>query len=116
MASTLSPSGGLILASMTGKISETQQTQQAQQVIPQWTRPDDAQREARLKAMKRRATALPGVALLVFVAASIYEPLYPWLGYLRGTPQAAPVGCPAHSFPGTATFRAPARPPHPHPA
>src|SRR6266513_4527800 len=107
MASTLSPSGGLILASMTGQIRETQQTPQTQQVppqqappqvIPQWGRPDDAEREARLKAMKRRATALLGVALLVFVAASIYEPLYPWLGYVRATAEALFVGGLAYCF------------------
>src|SRR5258705_5122599 len=101
MASTVSPSGGLILAPMTGKISETQQ------VIPQWTRPDDAEREARLKAMKRRATALLGVALLVFVAASIYEPLYPWLGYVRAAPPASLLGGLSDSFAVTAPFRHP---------
>src|ERR671925_360470 len=47
MASTLNPSGGLILASMAVKIAETQQAQQTQQGNPQWTRPDDAQRHAR---------------------------------------------------------------------
>src|SRR5947207_2446396 len=116
MASTLSPSGGLILASMTGQIGETQQTQQAQQVIPQWTRPDDAEREARLKAMKRRATALLGVALLVFVAASLYVPLYPWRGYVRATAEASLVGRLADSVAVTALFTHPLGLPVPHTA
>src|SRR5467141_3351797 len=113
MAITLKPSGGLILASMTGKIYETQQ---AQQVIPQWTRPDDAERQARLDAMKRRATALLGVALLVFVVASIYEPLYPWLGYVRATAEASLVGGLADWFAVTALFRHPLGLPIPHTA
>src|SRR5258706_7443514 len=109
MASTLKPSGGLILASMTGKIYETQQTQQAQQVIPQWTRPDDADRQARLDAMKRRATALLGGALLVFVGASIYQPLYPLLGYVRATAEASLVGGLADSVAVNAPVRQPLR-------
>src|SRR5258706_11676505 len=119
MASTLKPSGGLILASMTGKIYETQQTQQtqqAQQVIPQWTRPDDADRQARLDAMKRRATALLGGALLVFVVASIYEPLYPWLGYVRATAEASLVGGLADWFAVTAPVPHPLGLPIPHTA
>src|SRR5437667_4246673 len=111
MASTRKPSGGLILASMAGQIRETQQ---AQQVIPQWSRPDDAEREARLNAMKRRATALLGVALLVFVAASIYEPLYPWLGDVRATAGASLVGGLADWFAVTALFRHPLGLPIPH--
>jgi uncharacterized membrane-anchored protein YjiN (DUF445 family) len=98
---------------MLGKISETQQTQQ---VIPQWTRPDDAERQARLDAMKRRATALLGVALLVFVVASIYEPLYPWLGYVRATAEASLVGGLADWFAVTALFRHPLGLPIPHTA
>src|SRR6266852_7808790 len=89
MASTLKPSGGLILPSMP---QQTQQTQQAQQVIPPWSRPDDAERQARLDAMKRRATGLLAIALLVFVAASVYEAQFPWLGYVRATAEASLVG------------------------
>src|SRR6266481_3192582 len=121
MASTLSPSGGLILASMMGQIHETEQRPQTQQVpppqvTPQWGRPDDAERQARLDAMKRRATALLGVALLVFVAASIYEPLYPWLGYVRATAEASLVGGLADWFAVTALFRHPLGLPIPHTA
>src|SRR5439155_1161626 len=116
MASTLIPSGGLILASMAGPIRETQQTPQTQQVIPKWSRPDEAQRQAGLDAMKRRATALLGVALLVFVVASIYEPLYPWLGYVRATAEASLVGGLADWFAVTALFRHPLGLPIPHTA
>src|SRR5881296_435006 len=116
MASTLKPRGSLILAPMLGKISETQQTQQAQQVIPQWTRPDDAEREVRLNAMKRRATGLLAVALLVFVAASIYEAQFPWLGFVRATAEASLVGGLADWFAVTALFRHPLGLPIPHTA
>src|SRR6266850_3221760 len=98
---------------MAGQIRETQQTPQ---VIPQWSRPDDAERQARLDAMKRRATALLGVALLVFVVASIYEPLYPWLGYVRATAEASLVGGLADWFAVTALFRHPLGLPIPHTA
>src|SRR6266545_401001 len=116
MASTLKPSGGLILASMAGQIREAQQTQQTQQVIPQWSRPDDAERQARLDAMKRRATALLGIALLVFVAASLYEAQFPWLGYVRATAEASLVGGLADWFAVTALFRHPLGLPIPHTA
>src|SRR5579859_6633465 len=112
MASTRKPRGSFILPSMLGQT--TQQTQETQQVgpqpvvtIPQWARPADAEREARLNAMKRRATALLAVALLIFVVASIYEPLYPWLGYLRATAEASLVGGLADWFAVTALFRHP---------
>src|SRR5882757_4395147 len=107
MASTVKPSGALILPSM---------PQESQQVTPQWSRPDDAERQARLDAMKGRATALLGVALLVFVVASIYEPLYPWLGYVRATAEASLVGGLADWFAVTALFRHPLGLPIPHTA
>src|SRR6266576_4094156 len=127
MASTLSPRGSLILPLMLGQqTQQTPQTQQTQQTPevgarpvmspPQWGRADDAEREARLKAMKRRATALLGVALLVFVAASIYEPLYPWLGYVRASAEASLVGGLADWFAVTALFRHPLGLPIPHTA
>jgi uncharacterized membrane-anchored protein YjiN (DUF445 family) len=85
-------------------------------VIPQWARPDDAEREARLRSMKRRATSILGVALLVFIAASIYEPLYPWLGYVRAMAEASLVGGLADWFAVTALFRHPLGIPIPHTA
>src|SRR6266513_346081 len=85
-------------------------------VTPQWSRPDDAEREDRLNAMKRRATSLLGVALLVFIAASWFEPHYPWLGYLRATAEASLVGGLADWFAVTALFRHPLGLPIPHTA
>src|SRR5262245_4413680 len=102
MASTLKPSGALILATMA--------------VTPQWSRPDDAEREARLKAMKRRATGLLAVALLVFIAASLYEPQFAWLGYIRAMAEASLVGGLADWFAVTALFRHPLGIPIPHTA
>jgi uncharacterized membrane-anchored protein YjiN (DUF445 family) len=85
-------------------------------VTPQWSRPDDAEREARLRAMKRRATGLLGVALLVFIAASLYETQFPWLGYVRATAEASLVGGLADWFAVTALFRHPLGLPIPHTA
>lgn len=97
----------------------TQQKQQAPQpqaVTPQWTRPDDAERQARLDAMKRRATGLLAVALLVFIAASLYESQFAWLGYVRATAEASLVGGLADWFAVTALFRHPLGLPIPHTA
>src|SRR5438093_306603 len=122
MASTLKPSGGLILPSMPQQTQQTQQAQQAQQmqqaqqVIPQWSRPDDAEREAKLQAMKRRATGLLAVALLIFVGASLFEAQFPWLGYVRATAEASLVGGLADWFAVTALFRHPLGLPIPHTA
>ena len=85
-------------------------------VTPQWSRPDDAEREARLRAMKRRATGLLAVALLVFIAASLWEPQYAWLGYVRATAEASLVGGLADWFAVTALFRHPLGIPIPHTA
>jgi len=85
-------------------------------VTPQWSRPDDAEREARLRAMKRRATGLLAVALLVFIAASLFEPQYAWLGYVRATAEASLVGGLADWFAVTALFRHPLGIPIPHTA
>src|SRR6266550_2176390 len=102
MASTVNPSGGLILAAMT--------------VAPEWSRPDDAERQARLDAMKRRATGLLAVALLIFVGASLFEAQFPWLGYVRATAEASLVGGLADWFAVTALFRYPLGLPIPHTA
>src|SRR5438309_11943659 len=85
-------------------------------VTPQWSRPDDAERQARLDAMKRRATGLLAIALLVFVAASVFEPQFPWLGYVRATAEASLVGGLADWFAVTALFRHPLGLPIPHTA
>jgi uncharacterized membrane-anchored protein YjiN (DUF445 family) len=85
-------------------------------VTPQWSRPDDAERQARLDAMKKRATGLLAVALLVFIGASIYEAQFPWLGYVRATAEASLVGGLADWFAVTALFRHPLGLPIPHTA
>src|SRR4051812_49452914 len=97
MASTRKQRGSLILPLM--QTPQTDQTPQSAGVIPQWARPDDAQREARLKAMKRRATGLLAGALVGFVAARGVEPAYPWLGYVPATPRAPLGGGPAGRVP-----------------
>src|SRR3989442_14411446 len=102
MASTRKPSGGLILATV---------AQMTPPITPQWSRPDDAERQARLDAMKRRATALLGVALGGFVAASIYEPPFSWLGHVRATPAAPLRGGLSPGFAATAPFPHPLGPP-----
>jgi uncharacterized membrane-anchored protein YjiN (DUF445 family) len=81
-----------------------------------WSRPDDAERQARLDAMKRRATGLLAIALLVFIGASIYEAQFPWLGYVRATAEASLVGGLADWFAVTALFRHPLGLPIPHTA
>ncbi len=94
---------------MTDQSSETPRT-------PQWSRPDDAERQARLDAMKRRATGLLAVALLIFIVAMILEPHYPWLGYVRATAEASLVGGLADWFAVTALFKHPLGIPIPHTA
>jgi len=83
---------------------------------PAWGRPDDAARQARLDAMKRRATGLLGVAAAVFGAAFLFESRYPWLGYVRATAEASLVGGLADWFAVTALFRHPLGLPIPHTA
>ena len=85
--------------------------------LPQpWPRPDDAQRQAMLDAMKRRATGLLALAAAVFAAASYFEGRYPWLGWVRATAEASLVGGLADWFAVTALFRHPLGIPIPHTA
>jgi uncharacterized membrane-anchored protein YjiN (DUF445 family) len=79
-------------------------------------RPDDIARAAQLDAMKRRATGLLALAVAIFVAARYFEPLYPWLGYVRATAEASVVGGLADWFAVTALFRHPLGLPIPHTA
>jgi uncharacterized membrane-anchored protein YjiN (DUF445 family) len=79
-------------------------------------RPDDLARQAQLDAMKRKATGLLLLAVATFVAAGIFEPRYPWLGYLRATAEASVVGGLADWFAVTALFRHPLGIPIPHTA
>jgi len=87
-----------------------------QQATPSWSRPDDAERQARLDAMKLRATALLALAGVVFAVASILEAGHPWLGYVRATAEASLVGGLADWFAVTALFRHPLGLPIPHTA
>jgi uncharacterized membrane-anchored protein YjiN (DUF445 family) len=85
-------------------------------VTPAWSRPDDANRQAQLDAMKWRATGFLGLAAVVFGAASAFETQYPWLGYVRATAEASLVGGLADWFAVTALFRHPLGLPIPHTA
>ena len=66
--------------------------------------------------MKRRATGLLALAVVVFVAARIFEAQYPWLGWVRATAEASLVGGLADWFAVTALFRHPLGLPIPHTA
>src|SRR5437870_10533401 len=85
-------------------------------VSPAWSRPDEASRQAQLDAMKRRATGLLALAVVVFVAARVFEAQYPWLGWVRATAEASLVGGLADWFAVTALFRHPLGLPIPHTA
>ncbi len=79
-------------------------------------RPDDVARQAQLDAMKHNATGLLVLAVATLIAAGIFEPRYPWLGYLRATAEASVVGGLADWFAVTALFRHPLGIPIPHTA
>src|SRR2546425_439347 len=85
-------------------------------VTPAWSRPDDALRQAQLEAVKRRATGLLALAVVVFVTARVLEAQYPWLGWVRATAEASLVGGLADWFAVTALFRPPLGLPIPHTA
>jgi uncharacterized membrane-anchored protein YjiN (DUF445 family) len=79
-------------------------------------RPQDAERQAQLDAMKQKATGLLAFAAASFVAARVYEGRYPWLGFVRATAEASVVGGLADWFAVTALFRHPLGIPIPHTA
>lgn len=83
---------------------------------PWFSSEEDEARQARLKAMKARATGLLALAALAFVAASLLDGRYPWLVYVRATAEAAMVGGVADWFAVTALFRHPLGIPIPHTA
>ncbi len=85
-------------------------------IVPNWSRPDDSERQARLDSMKRRATLLLAIAAAVFLAAAILEHRYPWLGFVKATAEASLVGGLADWFAVTALFRHPLGIPIPHTA
>ncbi len=78
------------------------------------TNPEERQRN--LDRMKRRATGLLVVMGVIFVVASVLEPQYTWLGYIRATAEASLVGGVADWFAITALFRHPLNIPIPHTA
>jgi len=77
---------------------------------------DDGERQARLEAMRRRATGLLILAAGIFVAARVLEASHPWLGFVRATAEASLVGGLADWFAVTALFRRPLGLPIPHTA
>src|SRR6185312_14385869 len=79
-------------------------------------RPDDADRQAQLDRMKRRASGLLVVATAVFGVTRWYESRLPWLGFIRATAEASLVGGLADWFAVTALFRHPLGIPIPHTA
>ena len=68
------------------------------------------------QGMKVVATGLLVVAAIVFAVTRAYEPLYPWLGYVKAFSEAAMVGGLADWFAVTALFRHPLGLPIPHTA
>jgi uncharacterized membrane-anchored protein YjiN (DUF445 family) len=78
------------------------------------TNPEERQRN--LDRMKRRATGLLVLMGAIFVAASMVEPQYSWVGYIRATAEASLVGGIADWFAITALFRHPLNIPIPHTA
>lgn len=74
------------------------------------------ERQRNLDRMKRRATGLLVLMGAVFVATSVLEPQYTWLGYIRATAEASLVGGIADWFAITALFRHPLNLPIPHTA
>src|SRR6187397_152153 len=66
---------------------------------------DDEIKRVRLVRMKQVATAMLVAVALLFFVARIYEPRFPWLGYVRAFAEAAMVGGIADWFAVTALFR-----------
>src|SRR6185369_14920220 len=60
-----------------------------------------------LQRMKRIATGLLAAAAVVYVAAKILEPRYPWLFYVAATSEAAMIGAIADWFAVVALFHHP---------
>lgn len=77
---------------------------------------DDATRRAELAVMKRVATGMLAVALVVYGASRWLEPRYPWMGFVRATAEASLIGGLADWFAVTALFRKPLGLPIPHTA
>ncbi|MEN7341811.1 MAG: DUF445 domain-containing protein [Pseudomonadota bacterium] len=76
----------------------------------------DELRLRRLRRMKWFAHLLLVAMLALYVVTGIFEPRYPWLGYLRAFAEAGAVGALADWFAVTALFREPMGLPIPHTA
>jgi uncharacterized membrane-anchored protein YjiN (DUF445 family) len=73
-------------------------------------------RRARLRIMKRRATAMLGAVSVVFVVVTVLGGDEVWAGYVQATAEAAMIGGLADWFAVTALFRHPLGIPIPHTA
>ncbi|MCS6882785.1 MAG: DUF445 domain-containing protein [Oscillochloridaceae bacterium] len=77
---------------------------------------DDTQRAAELRRMQRLATGLLILVTIIFVVATLYRHLGPWVGFVRAFSEAAMIGALADWFAVTALFRHPLGLPIPHTA
>ena len=77
---------------------------------------DDTQRAAELRRMERLATGLLVAATILFIVASLFRELGPWVGFVRAFAEAAMIGAIADWFAVTALFRHPLGIPIPHTA
>ena len=73
-------------------------------------------KDARLARIKGAATGLLVLVAVLYVAATIYTPQYPWLAWVAATCEAAMVGALADWFAVVALFRHPLNVPLPHTA
>lgn len=78
---------------------------QATPPIPVWK--DDAEKQAELRSMKFRATALLVGVTLVFIATKLMDSTLFWVGLVQATAEASMVGAIADWFAVTALFRHP---------
>ncbi|RMF03695.1 MAG: DUF445 domain-containing protein [Chloroflexi bacterium] len=67
----------------------------------------DQGRQVELNRMKLIATAMLGLAIVIFVVASLFEEQAVWIGFVRAAAEAAMVGAIADWFAVTALFRHP---------
>ena len=61
---------------------------------------DEALKQAQLKHMKRLATGMLLLATAIFIVARLFEPQFPWLGFVRATAEAGMASF-AHHLPDT---------------
>ncbi len=69
--------------------------------------PNLSNKRAKLRRMKRMATALLCFFTVLFIITSIYEQQYAWVGFVRAMSEAAMIGAIADWFAVTALFRYP---------